>query len=323
MFTVSQGVVSFKKGYKSSSLSYLQVEKSTEMAMKKREMRIFVFILEGFDRVLQNCNTKVRRAEALIWMHDKNNITKLFDINQLCLFLAYPKFCTMKCDVDPCNCLECKDMCPFFTRLAKSDLELLNHSKRAVKFSKGEVILKKGAYNPYVLLISSGYVKVIVEADFKKRFIMEILEPHKFVPGNLFGDGINKTSTVALTECVICYIPIVIFTELLERNGPFSTDVMKHMNLNGGVRFNRLQSITLKQTRGKLVDVILYIDSMNSKGNVFKLLSRKDLADMANISMENAIRTLRELEEEKAISTNKKDIEILNRDVLLRYSLLG
>jgi CRP/FNR family transcriptional regulator len=229
----------------------------------------------------------------------------------------------MKCDVDPCNCLICKDKCPFFHRLNPSELEKLNSAKRAVKYSKGEVILKKDTYNPYILLLSSGFVKVIVEAEFEKKFIMEILEPHNFVPGNIFGDGINRSTVVALSEVVICFIATNVFQELLESNGRFSTDIMKYMNLHGGLRFSRLKSITLKQTRGKLADVILYVDGLKNGKSIFRSLSRKDLADLANISMENAIRTLKEFELEGVIRTQKKEIEIVDVDVLSRISQKG
>ncbi len=229
----------------------------------------------------------------------------------------------MKCDVEPCNCLICKERCSFFSRLDPAELDRVNAVKRSVEFSKGEPILKKGAFNPYVELISGGYVKVTLQESGGKSFVTEVLGPHHFISTNILNEGVNQYLVTALTRAVICYIPQSVFQELLENSGVFGVDFIRYMNQRQEILRERLHSITLKQSRGKLADAILYIDSLNHGGEVFNALSRKDLADMANISMENAIRTLREFEQEGIISTQKKDIAILKRDVLLQISRLG
>jgi CRP-like cAMP-binding protein len=229
----------------------------------------------------------------------------------------------MKSNVKPCNCIECENVCDFFKRLSLPELHQINDAKIAVKYKKGEVILKKGIYSPYILLISSGYVKIIIETDIEKRFILEILGTHNFIATNIFSDFISKSTVIALSEVVVCYLNVQIFMNILETNGRFATDVLKYMNTHGGIRFNRLSSISLKQSRGKMADVLLYVNSFGPKKSINKYLSRKDLAEMANISTENAIRTLREFENEKVIQIDKKEIEILDLDLLKKISQKG
>lgn len=229
----------------------------------------------------------------------------------------------MKCDLDPCNCLICNERCSFFSRLGPGELEKLNLAKRTIKYRKGEAILKKGSYNPYVALLSSGFAKVIIDADMDKKFIMEILGKHHFIALDLFGDNIVKSTVVAVTEATVCYLPISIIVELLERNSTFGSDIMRYHDLLGSIRHSRLKSVTLKQSRGKIADVLLYVDALAESGTVMKVLSRRDLADMANISMENAIRTLREFENSELISIDRKDIRIIDKEALTKISLYG
>ncbi len=225
--------------------------------------------------------------------------------------------------IKPCNCKDCLERCEFFIRLSQEELDKVNTLKEAVKYRKGEVILKKGAYNPYLLLISSGIVKVMIEADNDKRFIMELLGPHNMITGNVFSSNVSNYTVVALTDVVVCHLIVQPFIELMEENGRFTTDLLKYMNKHGSDRFRRLKSITLKQSRGKVADVILYIVNLPTGNDIFKSLTRKDLAEMANISMENAIRTLREFADEKLILMDKKDIRVIDSDALARISQIG
>jgi len=224
---------------------------------------------------------------------------------------------------EPCDCRECINRCEFFNRLTPDELEKLNSEKKALQYNKGELIVKKGGFSPYILLVSSGYIKVMVEEDHEKCFILELLGPRNIVTGNLFEDRISYFTMVAITDVVICNIETQTFIQLLESNGRFATDLMRYSNEQGANRFRRLHSITLKHSRGKLADVLLYLHKINQDHDIFKSLSRQELADMANISMENAIRTLKEFVEEGLITIDKKDIKVINMDGLKKVSQKG
>jgi CRP-like cAMP-binding protein len=224
---------------------------------------------------------------------------------------------------EPCNCLECMKRCSYFERLSDSDLIRINSMKMAYKYRKGEVILKKGTYNPYIVQISGGYVKTIIEGVLDKCFILEVLGQNNFISPSFTGDNISKSTLVALSDVTVCYLDIKVFTDLMESNGKFAVDVLKYINTNDGYRLTRLMSISLKQTRGKVADVLLYISKIHGDVSVFKFLSRKELAEMANISTENAIRTLKDFEQEGVISINKKEIAFLKPETLHEISSRG
>lgn len=222
-----------------------------------------------------------------------------------------------------CDCLNCENKCVFFLRLTDTEFEKLNRAKSVVTFQKGDVIIKKGTTNPHVYLISKGLVKINAATDLQKNFLLEILTPHHLLLGNIFGNSTNFFTAVALTDVVICNLQRDTFRELLESNGEFSSDLLRYSNKQSAERFTRMHSITLKQSRGKLADVILYLMKLDHEEPVFRHLSRQDLADMANISMENAIRTLKEFTLEGLVGINRKDIHILNADGLKRVSQIG
>ncbi len=223
----------------------------------------------------------------------------------------------------PCDCLNCENKCIFFLRLTETEFAKLNQSKSVVTFHKGDVIVKKDTINPHVYLISKGLVKINAATDLQKNFLLELLTPKHLLLGNIFGNSTNFFTAIALTDVVICKLQSDIFHDLLEANGKFSCDLLKYSNIQSAARFHRLHSITLKQSRGKVADVLLYLTKLDHQEPVFRHLSRQDLADMANISMENAIRTLKEFTVEGLISIDRKDIHILHADGLRRVSQIG
>jgi CRP-like cAMP-binding protein len=224
---------------------------------------------------------------------------------------------------EPCNCLECLRRCVYFQRLSEAEMIQINAMKMAYNYRKGDVILKKGTYNPYIVLISQGYVKTVIEGVLDKHFILEIMGRQNFIAPSFTGDSISKSTLVALSPVLVCYIDLRVFISILENNGKFAADVLKYLNINEGYRFNRMMSISLKQTRGKVADALLYLNNLRVEESIFNYLSRKDLADMANISVENAIRTLKEFEQEGIIHINKKDIELTDPDTLKNISMKG
>lgn len=224
---------------------------------------------------------------------------------------------------EPCNCLECLKRCEYFQRLSEGELARVNSLKAAYKYRKGDVIVRRGDYNPYIVQISQGYVKMIIEGESEKCFILEVMGKQNFVASGFSGDKKSQFTLIALSEVLVCYIDIHIFLELLETNGLFAVDVLKYIDINEERRLKRMMSISLKQTRGKVADALLYIKNMSVEESLFKYLSRSDIAEMANLSTENTIRTLKEFEDEGMISIDKKEIELKDNDALINISLKG
>jgi CRP/FNR family transcriptional regulator len=56
---------------------------------------------------------------------------------------------------------------------------------------------------------------------------------------------------------------------------------------------------------------------------IFQLLSRKDLADFAGISMESGVKLLKIFEKEGLIALHEKDIEVLKHNDLIEISRKG
>ena len=76
--------------------------------------------------------------------------------------------------------------------------------------------------------------------------------------------------------------------------------------------------------RGKLASALLYLS--NNKFNddpVFQYLTRQDIADFAQITVESTVKFLKEFEKENLIDLNGKEIKIKDKQFLTEIDLKG
>ena len=223
------------------------------------------------------------------------------------------------------NCLDCTKNSKCFKQLIPSELEFINQNKTQILYKKGENICKQGAFASYVLYISDGLVRLYLENPNNKNINLKILKTSEFIGlSSIYGDNIYNYSTVALKDSVICLIEKNSFRKLLTDNGHFASEIIKWYCENENQLFNKIKSLGSKQMHGRLADALLYLcnqDLLNEK--IFSHLSRKDIAGFAGLSTESTVRLLTKLKNENIIDIIKKEIKILNPDLLKDISRRG
>ena len=223
------------------------------------------------------------------------------------------------------NCLDCTKNSKCFKQLIPSELEFINQNKTQILYKKGENICKQGAFASYVLYISDGLVRLYLENPNNKNINLKILKTSEFIGlSSIYGDNIYNYSTVALKDSVICLIEKNSFRKLLTDNGHFASEIIKWYCENENQLFNKIKSLGSKQMHGRLADALLYLcnqDLLNEK--IFSHLSRKDIAGFAGLSTESTVRLLTKLKDENNIYIKKKEIKILNPDLLKDISRRG
>jgi CRP-like cAMP-binding protein len=223
------------------------------------------------------------------------------------------------------NCKDCIIGSNCFKQLIPEELEFINKKKVQISYSKGENICKQGAFASTVLYISDGLVKLYLENQNKKITNIQILRASDFIGlSSVYGDNIYNYSVLALKDTNICLIEKDALKELMEKNGSFASSLIKKYCEVESYLYDKFRSISYKQMNGRLADVLLYLSSDNlKKENIYKYLSRKDIADFACISKESTVKLLTEFKNEGIIYIDGKYIEIKNLDLLKNISKRG
>lgn len=212
----------------------------------------------------------------------------------------------------------CDIKAPCFQMLSHDETELIRKSKTQVLFHKGDNLTKQGTFASYILFIFDGLVKQYIESDNNKSYNLKIIRNGEFVGlSSVFLSNIYSYSTISLNECRAFLIEKNTIEKVIKQNSKFSYNIIKRYCELNTVLFASLQKLQFKQMNGRLADTLLYIGSLKT-GNpdIFRLLSRKDIADFAGISTESTVKLLKSFEKDSIITLKDKDITINDKNKL-------
>jgi len=219
----------------------------------------------------------------------------------------------------------CDISAPCFQMLHPEEIELVRASKTQVLFRKGDNLTKQGAFASYVLFVINGLAKQYIEGDSNKNFNLRIIQPGEFVGlSSVFSKNVFTYSSVALTDCQVFLVEREAIANVIKQNGMFGFSIVKRYCEQNANLFETIKTLVYKQMNGRIADTLLYLDNLKDKNSdVFHLLSRKDIAEFAEISTESAVKLLKSFEKDGLIKLNDKDIDVLNRTGLVEISKRG
>jgi len=224
--------------------------------------------------------------------------------------------------VDCGNCtldVEC------LNRLVPGVMDFEGVNKVMVTYQKGEILCKVGEFPAGVKTVLEGFVKVFVEGPGHRNIIMKILCPGDFLGlASICGCVTYSYTATALNDCLVCSIERDTVRELIGKSGKFAYEIAKWYCRNYDRAYAKITSLGFKRLPGKMADVLFYLDQSQYRDHaIYEHLSRKELADMAGITMESAVRILSEFDRTGIIRLSGKEITILDYTRLDQISRSG
>jgi CRP-like cAMP-binding protein len=214
---------------------------------------------------------------------------------------------------------------PCFQALKSEEVELIRASKTQIQFRKGDNLTKQGTFASYILFVFKGLATQYVESDDNRSFNLRIIKPGEFIGlSSLFSNKTFNYSSVALTDAHVFLIEKDAILRIVGQNGIFGLGLIQRYSEQNINLFDTLRTVMYKQMNGRLAHTLLYIEACKTEyPDIFQLLTRKDLADFAGISMESGVKLLKLWEKEGVLKLSGKDISIVNRASLEEISKRG
>ncbi|MFN8255622.1 MAG: Crp/Fnr family transcriptional regulator [Bacteroidales bacterium] len=219
----------------------------------------------------------------------------------------------------------CDIQAPCFQMLSAEETELVKESKTQVLFRKGDTLTKQGAFASYVLFMIKGLARQYLESEGNKNYNLRIIQPGDFVGlSSVFSKNTFNYSSVAITDCQVYLIEKEAIAKVVKQNGNFSFNIIRRYCEQNTNLFETLQNVLNKQMNGRIADTLLYLNNLkNENPEIFQLLSRKDIADFSGISVESAVKLLKNFEKDGLIELHEKDIFIKDNNSLIEISKKG
>jgi CRP-like cAMP-binding protein len=215
----------------------------------------------------------------------------------------------------------------FLDSLTPDELNIIENNSIEVTYGKGEMIFKQGTFATHLGLITDGLVKIFMADECnKQKLILKILPPINLIGAPFISEenSVFFYSVQAYISTTVQLIDIKAFRQVLSTNPTFGKRIIDLMCEHALINYGRFFCLTNKQTYGRMADVLLCLANRIYKQMEFNLeLSRKELAELAGMSVESTTRILTRFKNEGFIDISGKTIKILDNDMLLTISQKG
>jgi len=225
--------------------------------------------------------------------------------------------------IDCKNCIEGDDS--FFNVCTLEEKRILLKEHYCSLYKKGEIIYKQGNKPIGLICLSSGKVKIYKETQGKKEHIVRLAKPLSLIGFRaLFAESSYYATAKAIEDVTICVIEKEKLYSVISSNSKLSLKIIKYIANELGLSNNRSIFLTQKYLDGRLADALLFLHNVygyqSDNKTIDVSLSRRDIANLSNMTTANAIRTLSSFANKRVISLKGRKIQILDIKTLENIS---
>ncbi|MEJ2595396.1 MAG: Crp/Fnr family transcriptional regulator [bacterium] len=224
------------------------------------------------------------------------------------------------------DCETCAIRSQAVKTLNTEELAILSENCAEVLLQPGETIIKEGLLSSHIAYLKSGLAKICKKGVKGVDQILKIVRPASYIGiQTVLSSKIHQYSAAAVEPCLVCYIDIYSFRELITRNAQFANEIILFLCKEELSYFNRFVNVHQKQIDGRLADTILYFSEVINEGaqDFIIPLSRNDLAALVCATRESVTRAIKDLSDIGTINVKGKHFEILNEELLRKISEKG
>ncbi len=208
------------------------------------------------------------------------------------------------------------------SKIASPELvKKLHVTGRTKTFNAGEEIFSVGERAEFLPIVLSGKVKIVRFLEAGKEIILNIFRAGEVfaIPPVLDGKEFPATA-VALEKTKLLLVYKKDFFELLEESSEFSALVMSRMSFLMREITASMENLATASPEKRVGNVLLKLAAKESSdGSVKITLRRQDIAEMAGLTTETTIRTVRKLAEKDLIKIIRGKIIVENAELLRRF----
>ncbi|MBI3289375.1 MAG: Crp/Fnr family transcriptional regulator [Elusimicrobia bacterium] len=221
---------------------------------------------------------------------------------------------------DAPNCEWCphKKNCFYELLGTKESKKAWREIRVANPFKRGEVVFHEGSMPPGLYVVCTGKVKVYKSSRTGQQLTTRIESPGDLLGHvTLLADEGQYTGTgEALEPSVVSMIDTRTFYNFLTKYPHASFVLMRELARDVRRGENKARDIAFKPARGRLADTLIRMMVVKKPYHIVAGIKRRDLAEMAGLTIETTVRLLKDFEEREVLRKKDKDLLILSEERL-------
>ncbi len=223
------------------------------------------------------------------------------------------------------SCIFGTDEFEYMSLLTRDELELLQSKTVDVKFRKGEVVFKQGSFANNIIVLNEGLLKTYIEGA-NDRLVLQVFSPVKMIGLSALMENshVRYHSAQVYVDSRISLIEISVIRQIMASNAAFAAKLVSMLAQQLIITSGRFYCLTMKQTYGRMADVLLCLANRIYKADRFPLqLSRKDFSELTGMTIESVSRIFTKFKNDGLIRIESDYLEILDGEKLELISMKG
>lgn len=203
-----------------------------------------------------------------------------------------------------------------FSGLNDQEREKINGAIVTQKFSRCDLIYNEGNRINGTYIVAEGVIKIFKTGSDGKDQIIRFAKTGELVGfRSVISEELACSSTEALTDIVVSFLPGDQLTHLIKTNPDFAMSLMKLTCRELGESNKYITDIAQKSVRERLAEVLLLLMDtfdLDAEGFLQVTLSREEIANLVGTATETVIRLLSEFKHDGLIELTGKRIRLVD-----------
>ncbi|MBM4121232.1 MAG: Crp/Fnr family transcriptional regulator [Nitrospira sp.] len=226
-----------------------------------------------------------------------------------------------------CDCCELRAK-SVVCDLEGDDLASFQQVKHSFEYEPHRTVFYEGHACLGLYLLCAGKVKLTRSSARGQRQIVRILDAGQLIEKHAFRDGaLHEVTCETIEPSQICLIEKEAYLGLLRHNPQLAIKLIQLLSCELSVNMDQLDQFTFKTARERLAGLLLELGNRFGKNGgsgvqVGISLKREEIAEMAGVTVETAVRLLGTFRDEGLIGIDGRTLTLLNQDRLTRIARL-
>lgn len=185
------------------------------------------------------------------------------------------------------------------------------------RYERGEIIFWEGEQCTGLHIIERGSVKLFKLSPHGRELIINTSEEGStFNEVPVFDNGRNPVNAAALESCDIWIIDAGVIRSAMEQHPEMCRAVILSLSTNLRMLVTKVEELSFYQVTNRLARLISQLSEEQLSGQASNRLTQDQMAARLGTVREVVARSLQQLQRSGAIRVDRRQIEILNEDVL-------